>query len=163
MNIREASLLNQDDFSFIFNMSLDAFYHSIPEGKKTVSKDLFTYGYNLTYLFLNSILYGKDDYFCLIGEEQNIMVSFIIVAIRKDVFSNELQGWVMAIGVEENHRGKGYGKQILTYAENAIRNRGIPFIGLAVTSSNLRAVNLYEKMGYIEERKLMGKSLEDGM
>lgn len=69
------------------------------------------------------------------------------------------QGWIMDIVVQPEYRGKGTGKALLEAAENYCRRQEIPYLGLAVSSHNVKALRLYENFGFCEERKLLVKSL----
>ncbi|MHB1652095.1 MAG: GNAT family N-acetyltransferase [Desulfitobacteriaceae bacterium] len=69
------------------------------------------------------------------------------------------QGWVMDVAVTKEWRGQGLGRALLVAAENYCREAGIPYLGLAVSSHNLKALTLYESLGFAEERKLMVKVL----
>lgn len=71
------------------------------------------------------------------------------------------QGWIMDIGVNPEWRGKGVGQLLLKAAEKYCRAQKVPYLGLAVSSHNVRALKLYEKCGYAEERKLLVKCMED--
>jgi ribosomal protein S18 acetylase RimI-like enzyme len=70
------------------------------------------------------------------------------------------QGWVMDIAVLKEYRGQGVGRILMTAAEKYCRQRGIEYLGLAVSTHNVQALKLYESMGFIEERKLMVKVLK---
>ncbi|HUX47228.1 MAG TPA: GNAT family N-acetyltransferase [Desulfosporosinus sp.] len=70
------------------------------------------------------------------------------------------QGWIMDLAVLPEWRGKGAGRELLKAAEDHCSEQGIPYLGLAVSSHNLRALHLYEQFGFAEERKLMVKCLE---
>lgn len=70
------------------------------------------------------------------------------------------QGWIMDFAVLPEWRGKGVGRELLKAAEHHCSEHGIPYLGLAVSSHNLRALHLYEQFGFAEERKLMVKRLD---
>jgi len=70
------------------------------------------------------------------------------------------QGWIMDIVVLPEWRGKGAGHVLLEAAEDYCREHGIAYLGLAVSSHNVKALRLYEKFGFAEERKLLVKCLE---
>jgi ribosomal protein S18 acetylase RimI-like enzyme len=69
------------------------------------------------------------------------------------------QGWIMDIAVLPEWRGKGVGRELLKAAEDHCSEQGIPYLGLPVSSHNVRALHLYEQFGFAEERKLMVKRL----
>lgn len=70
------------------------------------------------------------------------------------------QGWIMDIGVIPEWRGKGAGQVLLKAAEEHCRAQGVHYLGLAVSSHNVRALKLYEKFGFAEERKLLVKCID---
>lgn len=93
------------------------------------------------------------------GKRQPIGYLVLHPSLREEL-TGVNQGWIMDIGVVQAWRGKGAGRMLLSAAEDYCREQGIPYLGLAVSSHNLRALHLYEKFGFAEERKLMVKQLE---
>jgi ribosomal protein S18 acetylase RimI-like enzyme len=61
--------------------------------------------------------------------------------------------------VEENQRGKGYGKQAMLMIEEKARELGLNSIGLHVFGSNKVARSLYEAVGYEVTSVNMSKKL----
>ena len=70
------------------------------------------------------------------------------------------QAWVMDFAVLSSYRGCGIGAALLEAAEKFCCDSGIVYLGLAVSSHNYKALQLYEKVGFAEERKLMVKVLK---
>ncbi|MEI5906266.1 GNAT family N-acetyltransferase [Bacillus spongiae] len=60
----------------------------------------------------------------------------------------------MGLGMDPYYVGKGYGYEFCTYIMNHIKENspGIP-IRLSVATFNDRAINLYEKLGFIKKDK----------
>ena len=56
--------------------------------------------------------------------------------------------WIFDIEVEAEYRGRGYGRALLTAAEQECRRRGIESLALNVFGSNAVARSLYESAGY---------------
>jgi Acetyltransferases len=79
----------------------------------------------------------------------------------KEELTGVNQGWIMDFAVVPEWRGKGAGLKLIQAAEDYCREQKIPYLGLAVSSHNLRALHLYERFGFAEERKLMVKPLEE--
>jgi len=77
----------------------------------------------------------------------------------REELTGVFQGWIMDLGVLPEFRGKGVALALLKAAENYCRDHGIPYLGLAVSSHNVRALRLYEQFGFAEERKLMVKRI----
>ena len=84
----------------------------------------------------------------------------VLHASSREEITGVNQGWIMDLGVLPEWRGKGAGRMLLKAAEDYCRERRVPYLGLAVSSHNVRALHLYEKFGFAEERKLMVKSIE---
>ena len=76
-----------------------------------------------------------------------------------DDFSQLPQGYVYDIGVSRQHWGLQVGAMLIKDAEDHVREQGGAFIQLNVNAQNGRAVEFYRKNGYIEEWKVLGKSL----
>ncbi|MDI6812851.1 MAG: GNAT family N-acetyltransferase [Desulfitobacteriaceae bacterium] len=75
----------------------------------------------------------------------------------REELTGMIQGWVMDVAVLPEFRGQGMGRALLVAAEDYCRDTGIEYLGLAVSSHNVKALALYEQLGYAEERKLMVK------
>lgn len=69
------------------------------------------------------------------------------------------QGFVAYMAVEPRLRGQGIGAALLAAAENEARGRHLPYISLMVTEENEPACRLYERAGYLTERRLLCKQL----
>jgi len=57
-------------------------------------------------------------------------------------------GFISELYVDEENRGKGYGKQAMLLIEEKARELGLKSIGLHVFGVNQAARNLYEAVGY---------------
>ena len=92
----------------------------------------------------------------LVGEDQGEVIASVMGGYEGH------RGWINYLAVSPNHRGKGYGKVIMSEIETRIRARGCPKINLQVRSSNDAVIRFYESLGYGRERVVgMGKRLED--
>jgi ribosomal protein S18 acetylase RimI-like enzyme len=69
------------------------------------------------------------------------------------------QGFIAYMAVEPLLRERGIGSALLAAAEDAARRRGLPYMSLMVTEDNAPARALYERRGYLTERRLMSKAL----
>ncbi|HMV95493.1 MAG TPA: GNAT family N-acetyltransferase [Anaerolineales bacterium] len=68
-------------------------------------------------------------------------------------------GFVFELWVDEQFRGKGYGKQAMLLLEEKAREMGLKSIGLHVFGYNTVARGLYEKLGYEVSSLNMSKNL----
>ncbi|HBV85970.1 MAG: GNAT family N-acetyltransferase [Desulfosporosinus sp.] len=84
----------------------------------------------------------------------------VIQGSAREELTGITQGWIMDIVVLPEWRGKGAGRVLLDAAEDYCRKHGIAYLGLAVSSHNVKALKLYENFGFAEERKLLVKSLD---
>lgn len=64
------------------------------------------------------------------------------------------------VGIDEEQRGKGYGKAAMELAESEARQRGIDRVALSVFGRNEVARNLYRSLGYEENAVAMSKKLD---
>jgi GNAT superfamily N-acetyltransferase len=67
--------------------------------------------------------------------------------------------WVCDIEVVDDRRGQGYGRELLAEAEDELRARGVPAVGLNVHGSNPTAMQLYATSGYRVTAQQMRKEL----
>jgi len=69
------------------------------------------------------------------------------------------QGFIAYMAVEPELRERGAGARLLEAAEREARKRGLPYVALMVTEENAAARALYERAGYLTERRLLCKVL----
>ena len=67
--------------------------------------------------------------------------------------------WIYEIQVEEQLRGRGYGRAAMLLAEDEARRRGIDRVALNVFGGNEVARNLYRSLGYAEQAVTMSKAV----
>lgn len=89
----------------------------------------------------------------LLGNYFGIFKENQLVAITGERMKMEDFTEVSAIVTHPDHTGKGYAKQLITHAVNAIfEENKTPF--LHVLESNIGAIKLYEKLGFVTRRKM---------
>lgn len=67
--------------------------------------------------------------------------------------------WVSELEVDHGWRGNGYGRQIMTLAEDVCLKHGITQLRLNFFGSNIIARRLYESLGYSVLFQKMAKDL----
>jgi ribosomal protein S18 acetylase RimI-like enzyme len=67
--------------------------------------------------------------------------------------------WVWDVEIDEEFRGRGYGREAMLLAEQLARREGALTIGLNVFGHNQVARNLYSSLGYEETAVQMRKAL----
>ena len=65
--------------------------------------------------------------------------------------------WIYDVHVDEPHRGRGYGRAAMLYAEEEARRSGLGGVGLMVFGGNDVARSLYRSLGYTENAVFMSK------
>ncbi|MEO8535796.1 MAG: GNAT family N-acetyltransferase [Flavobacterium sp.] len=89
----------------------------------------------------------------LLGNYFGIFKDGQLVAVTGERMKMDDFTEVSAIVTHPDHTGKGYAKQLITHVVNTIFDENkIPF--LHVVESNIRAIKLYEKLGFITRRKI---------
>ncbi len=72
------------------------------------------------------------------------------------------RGWINYFAVHPEFQSRGYGKQLMDYVENRLRELGCPKINLQIREGNDKVFSYYQKLGFVEEKRAnMGKRLED--
>jgi ribosomal protein S18 acetylase RimI-like enzyme len=70
------------------------------------------------------------------------------------------RGWINYLAVAPSLQGKGYGREIMEYAEQLLRERGCPKINLQIRSTNQRVIEFYRRLGFaVDDVVSMGKRL----
>jgi ribosomal protein S18 acetylase RimI-like enzyme len=69
-------------------------------------------------------------------------------------------GAIQNIGITAPHRGKGLGTNLILRCLDGFRRAGIFLAHLEVTSQNVRAIELYRRLGFVTV-KTMYKTMSD--
>lgn len=72
------------------------------------------------------------------------------------------RGWVYYVSVDPDHRDKGYGRAIMTAAEDWLRARGIQKLQLMVRGDNAQVHAFYEALGYYDQKRVTFAKWLDG-
>jgi ribosomal protein S18 acetylase RimI-like enzyme len=72
------------------------------------------------------------------------------------------RGWVYYVSVDPDHRLKDYGREIMTAAEDWLRERGIAKLQLMVRGDNARVHAFYEALGYYDQKRVTFAKWLDG-
>jgi [ribosomal protein S18]-alanine N-acetyltransferase len=89
-------------------------------------------------------LITKANSCCLAEVENEIIRGFIIVLYRK---GSRVAG-IETISVDPCYQGMGIGRKLLIAAELEMYPRSISRVRLEVSSGNMPAIHLYEKLGF---------------
>jgi ribosomal protein S18 acetylase RimI-like enzyme len=92
----------------------------------------------------------------LLGRNDGVLVASVLVG------HDGHRGWVYYVTVDPDHRFKGYGRVIMTAAEDWLRARGIEKLQLMVRADNAKVHAFYQSLGYYDqERVVFAKWLDD--
>jgi ribosomal protein S18 acetylase RimI-like enzyme len=104
---------------------------------------------------------GKDtdEMFIVMADAEDVgPVGYAWLALKGPDVSS---AWIYDIAIDEEHRGKGYGRALLNGLEQVARDRGLDTIALNVFAGNEYARRLYERAGYEPTSIHMSKRLDD--
>jgi ribosomal protein S18 acetylase RimI-like enzyme len=103
---------------------------------------------------------ARREHKTLVAEVDGKPAGFLIMldSLPDEVTGGD-QAFIAYMAVEREHRGGGVGAALLQEAEDEARAMGAPYISLMVTEENDPARALYERAGYLTERRLLCKML----
>jgi ribosomal protein S18 acetylase RimI-like enzyme len=107
---------------------------------------------------------ASDIAFARRGENAAILLGRVSGAIAASVMVGHdgHRGWVYYVAVDPDHRGKDYGRVIMTAAEDWLRERGIAKLMLLVRSDNAKVRAFYEALDYLEQDRILYAKWLDG-
>lgn len=159
------------DWPFIFSLGKMCIPYSISPWRKQPMEETLKYREGIlkgfwtwiqqsdAKVFIVEDLVEAEESSAETGKQKSIGY-LILHASSREELTGVSQGWIMDCGVLPESRGKGAGRVLLEAAEDYCYQHDIPYLGLAVSSHNVKALRLYEQFGFAEERKLMVKRLE---
>jgi ribosomal protein S18 acetylase RimI-like enzyme len=99
-----------------------------------------------------------DHMLLFTGEVDGEAVGWLWLAVPGAPFHPDM-AWVYDVQIDEAHRGKGYGREIMHAGERELIARGVRKVGLNVFGTNRVAIGLYERLGYEVMSQQMSKPL----
>jgi ribosomal protein S18 acetylase RimI-like enzyme len=92
----------------------------------------------------------------LLGRSEGALLASVLVG------HDGHRGWVYYVTVDPDHRFKGYGRVIMTAAEDWLRARGIEKLQLMVRRDNAKVHAFYESLGYYDQERVIFAKWLDG-
>jgi ribosomal protein S18 acetylase RimI-like enzyme len=92
----------------------------------------------------------------LLGRNNGTLVASVLVG------HDGHRGWVYYVTVDPDHRFKGYGRVIMTAAEDWLRARGVEKLQLMVRGDNAKVHAFYESLGYYDQERVVFAKWLDG-
>ena len=99
----------------------------------------------------------SDDQFVFVIEAEGEPVGELWLAEREGDFRREL--WIFIVRISEEHRGQGYARAAMEWAETEAKRRGLTHVALNVFGGNEAARRLYQSLGYVEDAVSMSKAV----
>jgi ribosomal protein S18 acetylase RimI-like enzyme len=92
----------------------------------------------------------------LLGRDGDTLVASVLVG------HDGHRGWVYYVTVDPDHRNRGFGRVIMTAAEDWLRGRGILKLQLMVRPDNIQVQAFYETLDYDEQERVVYAKWLDG-
>jgi ribosomal protein S18 acetylase RimI-like enzyme len=92
----------------------------------------------------------------LLGRDGDAIVASVLVG------HDGHRGWAYYVAVDPDHRKQGFGRAIMTAAEDWLRGRGILKLQLMVRSDNTQVQAFYETLDYDEQQRIVYAKWLDG-
>jgi len=90
----------------------------------------------------------------LVGEVEGEVIASCMVGYEGH------RGWINYLAIKGDRQHQGFGKQLMTYAEELLLEQGCPKINLQIRSTNQKVIDFYTALGYVQEPIIsMGKRL----
>ena len=107
---------------------------------------------------VNAIANGDPRFVALLGDE---VVGWCDV--RRHFFPAHAHRGTLGIGILPAHRGQGIGARLIRACLDETHHLGFTRVELDVHADNLRAIALYEKMGFVREGLVRDAAFIDGV
>ena len=103
-------------------------------------------------------LNSKDNFLLAAKDENENTLGFAWYSLTAE---DAPRAFIYDLIVEDQYRGRGYGRQIMLLLEAEMKKRGVRRVGLNVFSFNTIAIGLYESLGFATTNRQMEKELSD--
>jgi ribosomal protein S18 acetylase RimI-like enzyme len=94
---------------------------------------------------------SSDTVFFIAEDEKGIPLGFIQLHAGGDYYHHEKHGHISNVIVAREGEGRGIGSLLMQKAEEWARANGFRWLTLSVFAQNLRARDVYKKLGYGED------------
>ena len=128
--IIEIKAFSQEIYLFVSKLT-----KQLTEGRKSLSVESFC-----------AILESPNTHLFVIYAPDGIPTGMLTVGIYNTATGSK--AWIEDVTIDENYRGRGYGKKIVEHAINFIRDSGIESLSLTSNASRVAANKLYQKLGF---------------
>jgi ribosomal protein S18 acetylase RimI-like enzyme len=98
----------------------------------------------------------SDNATILLGRDGDALTASVMVG------HDGHRGWVYYVATDPDHRYKGFGRAMMTAAEEWLRARGVEKLQLMVRGDNTQVQAFYEALGYGEQKRVIYAKWLDG-
>lgn len=96
----------------------------------------------------------------LIATDESRPVGFLMAVYDiPDEVTLAQQAFIAYMAVEPGEQRRGIGTLLIAEVDRLARERGLPYVSLMVTEENTAAFRLYERSGFVTERRMLTKRL----
>jgi ribosomal protein S18 acetylase RimI-like enzyme len=154
INIREAKAT---DMPLVKRIFVETSWNYLSDTQKKIL-DREQWNMSVVKYFDNVLKKEKSEVF-IAEDERHKYVGHLIVGQTTGTITELSFGYIYDIFVQDEFRGKGIGKLLLTKAENYCRKKHYRRIALSTSATNDPAIKLYRRTGYKPERIEMAKGI----
>lgn len=156
--VRRATMADLPD---VIDLAAEMVVHSISPYRATELEAVREYRRQDLETLYEALAMPDAGIFVAEDDEGRFVGHVVVMAGRNESSTGEPQGWVFDLSVIPDEWGTGVADLLMGRAEAFVREKGLRYLGLGVTSANRRALAFYDRLGYLEERKQMIKILEE--
>jgi ribosomal protein S18 acetylase RimI-like enzyme len=109
--------------------------------------------------YFDNVLKKENSEVFIAEDERHKYLGHLIVGQTTGTITELSFGYIYDIFVQDESRGKGVGKLLLTKAENYCQKKGNRRIALSVSATNAPTIKFYSRTGYKPERIEMAKEI----
>jgi len=91
-------------------------------------------------------LASQDNFLYIFEGKESSNLGYLWYSLRGN--ESERKAWICDVLIEEEFRGRGFGKQLMKLLEVDVKSKGVISIGLHVFAHNHAALSLYKSLGY---------------
>ncbi len=132
MKIRRITRFSDD----IYNAVIKLLTQLSPEAE-LISEDSF-----------KRLLSSSNIYFFICEIEKNKIAGMLTIGTYNLLSGNKF--WIEDVVIDESHRGKGYGRELMSYAIDFSKSLGATSIMLTSRPSRIAANKLYTSLGFVK-------------
>lgn len=83
-------------------------------------------------------------------EIDNKAIGYMNITYNIDIISNKKYALFNYICIDKEYAGRGFGKDLVNYGINKCIEKNINYIRLTSKNKRIKAINMYEKLGFIK-------------